>query len=164
MMADQNEIYVKANLEAGTCSVESKWSVIEETLCMPDDHDFSIFCPIITPIATVDKNQDYTCEREFVAAEILAVRGGVKCEPQSETLSGTEIAELNNPEFYGVNSSVDPTTLDPSNLPATTLPMMNTIVLDESCGCYYSSTNLSYFTYRMPAHQSHCSAHFEDVY
>jgi hypothetical protein len=155
---EQTEIFVNTQADQQTCLITAFVSPIEANLCneVPD------LC-WTHQIATVSKTSDYTCHQAYRAEGLLYARLGTACTPITQMLSPTELAQINDPQQYAIlTSNIDNSGLMPD--PATTLPTLNSISLDKYCRCSYTSSDQLGFQYSYPALESHCDAHFNDVY
>jgi hypothetical protein len=152
-------IVTSVNLKADgiTCEVSTEtWSEV----CA--DPELSDLCMNVKT-ESVGKSVDYACAQVFKAKDILIARNGLSCIAKSEALTGFEVSQINDPNIYKIAAEV------PINggvqLPQVDIPSLTGIALDASCLCTYDSSGGALgASYKLPALNGHCRAHFPDVY
>ena len=155
---EQTIISVEPQSDDNTCDITATVSPMDLGLCA----DIPDLC-WQESIAKVDRTNDITCAQAYKAKDIKVARGGQACVLSSQTLSVIEVNQINDPQIYALKSeSMDPS-ISPSNMTGN-LPSIKSIVLDTSCRCDYLSNDLSSFTYKIPALEDHCRAHFPEIY
>lgn len=160
---EQSELLVNPQADQATCQITELTGPLgilgATNICdnLPD------LC-WTTTIATINRESDLTCAQAFRAAEILKERNNRGCEPQQQSLTTHELADINNTLRYPTTAPASNEEGLPLSDPRVKLADMDSISLEGSCRCNYSSSNPSADKFKLPALEQHCRAHFGEIY
>lgn len=160
----RSEILVNPQPEGNVCEISELASPAQESAEEDLCRDLPDAC-WINQTFKVSRDSDPTCAQAFRGQEILEARNGEACQVRTETLSPQEMSEVTNPSFLMVELNPEDglaalASLDMGSL----LPQMDTISLESSCRCNYTSSRDLGFKFKLPAFENHCRQHFVDIY
>lgn len=160
--SEQSELLVNPQSDGATCEIVELTGPISSSNEMNVCETLPDLC-WTNKVATVNKASDLTCAQAFRASDLLFSRSQAPCSPTTESLSSSEKNEINNPSFYRTNNELSMLNVQMASV-STLVPQLDSISLEASCRCNYSSTNESTGKYKFPALEEHCSSHFSDIY
>ncbi|MEY4617621.1 MAG: hypothetical protein RJB66_2581 [Pseudomonadota bacterium] len=159
---EQSEILVNPQADESTCEIVELTGPISSSSGLNVCETLPDLC-WTNKLASVTRTYDRTCAQAFRAADLLKSRAQNNCRAESFSLSGLEKDQINNPSLYRIGT--ESATLNVQIASATAvIQQIDTITLESSCRCNYSSSNESAGIYKFPALEEHCRTYFSEVY